>query len=523
MSGEFILAIDVGTQSTRALAFSAQGELVDYAQVVYPAPYVSPRPGWAEQDPEAYWNWVTEAVSRLWLQGKVTAEKVAALALTTQRGTIVLLDGEGRPLRPAIVWLDQRRAVRVPPLGFFWSSVFRFAGLRATLHHLQAEAEINWLREQEPEVLTRTKHYLLLSGYLNHKLTGRYADSVGNQVGYIPFDARKETWTPPGHWKTRALPVERDTLPELAPSGAQLGALTAEAACRLGLTAGLPVIAAASDKACEVLGSGCLELHQGCVGYGTTATFIVNSRRYMEPVALVPPYPSAQAGAFNLEMQTYRGFWMVSWFKEQFAQEDIRLAEAEGISAEEILERKAADIPPGSMGLALQPFWSPGIRYPGPEAKGAIVGFGGIHTKYHVYRAILEGLAYAIRDGLERIEKKSGVPVREVYVSGGGSRSRLVMQITADVLGLPAIRSGTEQTSGLGAAILAATGLGWYSDLSSAVRSMTHSGEIFQPQTDAVRLYDQFYRRVYLHMYPRLRPLYRVVQRITGYPLLQGG
>lgn len=523
ISREILLAIDVGTQSTRALAFAATGELIDYAQVVYPAAYLSPRPGWAEQDPGAYWEWMVQAVNRLWLQGKVRAEAVAALALTTQRSTIVLLDGEGKPLRPAIVWLDQRRAEKVPPVGIFWSTVFRLAGLRATLQHLQAEAEINWLREQEPDLMGRTKHYLLLSGYLNYRLTGQYVDSVGNQVGYIPFDVRKQTWTSPGHWKSRALPVERETLPELVPPGAALGALSAEAASRLGLTAGLPVIAAASDKACEVLGSGCLELHQGCVGYGTTATFIVNSQRYLEPVALVPPYPSAQSGAFNLEMQTYRGFWMVSWFKEQFAQEDIRLAETEGVSAEELLERKAAAVAPGSMGLVLQPFWSPGVRYPGPEAKGAIVGFGGIHTKYHVYRAILEGLAYAIRDGLERIEKKSGVPVREVYVSGGGSRSRLVMQITADVLRLPAIKPGTEQTSGLGAAILAATGLGWYADLPSAVRGMTRAGETFEPQTDIGRLYDELYRRVYLNMYPRLRPLYRAVQQITGYPAFRKG
>ena len=515
---EIILAIDVGTQSTRALAFTAEGQLVDYAQVVYPAPYLSPVPGWAEQAPESYWGWITEAAHKLWSQGTVSAESVAGLTLTTQRGTVVLLDGSGRPLRPAIVWLDQRRANRMPSLGLLWESIFKLAGLKSTLRHLQAEAEINWLLEQEPDILAHTKHYLLLSGYLNYRLTGRYADSVGNQVGYLPFDVRRQTWVQPNHWKSRALPVEREVLPELAPSGSTLGELTAGAATQLGLRTGLPVIGAASDKACEVLGSGCLELHQGCVGYGTTATFIVNSSRYVEPVALVPPYPSAQPGAYNLEMQTYRGFWMVSWFKEQFAQEEMRLAGERGVPAEQILEQKAIEVPPGSLGLVLQPFWSPGIRYPGPEAKGAIIGFGGIHTKYHVYRAILEGLAYAIRDGKEQIEKKSGVKVQEVYVSGGGSRSRLVMQITADVLGLPAYKPSTEQTSGLGAAILAANELGWYRNLPAAVQGMTHKGEMFEPQITDVNLYDRLYRQVYQKMYPKLRPLFRAVQEITGYP-----
>lgn len=515
---ETILAIDVGTQSTRALAFSGEGRLVDYAQVVYPAPYLSPVPGWAEQDPEAYWNWVTEATGKLWAQGKVSAQSVAALALTTQRSTIVMLDDCGRALRPAIVWLDQRRAQQVHSLGIFWESIFKLAGLKPTLRHLMAEAEINWLREQQPEILAQTRHYLLLSGYLNYKLTGDYIDSVGNQVAYLPFDVKKQTWAGTKHWKSRALPIDRAVLPELVPSGAGLGQLTAEAASQLGLRSGLTVIGAASDKACEVLGSGCLELNQGCVGYGTTATFIVNSRRYIEPVALVPPYPSAQPGAYNLEMQTYRGFWMVSWFKEQFAQEEIRLAKEQGIAAEDLLEQKASGVPPGSLGLVLQPFWSPGLRYPGPEAKGAIIGFGGIHTKYHVYRAILEGLAYAIRDGKERIEKKSKVKIQEVYVSGGGSRSKLVMQITADVLGLPAYKPSTEQTSGLGAAILAAYGLGWYQDLPAAVQNMTRRGEVFEPQRSVAQLYDQIYKQVYRSIYPKLRPLFKSVQKITGYP-----
>lgn len=515
---ELILAIDVGTQSTRALAFSGEGQLVDYAQVVYPAPYVSPAPGWAEQAPEAYWNWMTEATGKLWSQGKVSSQAIAALALTTQRSTIVLLDESGRPLRPAMVWLDQRRARQVHSLGFLWESLFKLAGLRPTLRHLMAEAEINWLREEQPEILAQTRHYLLLSGYLNYRLTGRYVDSVGNQVGYLPFDVKKQTWAGPKHWKSLALPIERAALPELEPCGAGLGQLTVEAANQLGLRPGLTVIGAASDKACEVLGSGCLELNQGCVGYGTTATFIVNSRRYIEPVALVPPYPSAQPGAYNLEMQTYRGFWMVSWFKEQFAQEEIRLALEHGVVAEELLEQKAREVPPGSLGLVLQPFWSPGIRYPGPEAKGAIIGFGGIHTKYHVYRAILEGLAYAIRDGKERIEKKSGVKVQEVYVSGGGSRSKLVMQITSDILGLPAYKPSTEQTSGLGAAILGAYGLGWYQDLADAVKSMTQRGEMFEPQKANAEIYEGLYREVYKNMYPKLLPLFKSVQKITGYP-----
>ena len=522
MGEEILLAIDVGTQSVRTLAFDLKGQLIDHARVVYPVPYYSPHPGWAEQDPNFYWESLAESCHKLWNGGKVSVESIAAVALTSQRGTVINLDQSGHPLRPAILWLDQRRAKKLPSLGPIWETIFKISGLSGTLYTLQAEAEINWLRENEPKVLEETAHYLFLSGFLSYKLTGEFADSIGCIVGYVPFDYRRQTWPSPNHWKWKAIPVKADVFPQLVPPGSKMGCISAEAAALTGLLKGLPLIAGASDKACEVLGSGCLEPHQGCIGFGTTATIGVNSKHYVEPIPLVPPYPSANPGAYNLEIQTFRGFWMVSWFKEQFALKEQEIAQERGVSTESLLEEMVAEVPPGSLGLLLQPYWSPGLRFPGPEAKGCIIGFGGIHKREHIYRALLEGLVYSMREGRERIEKRSKVQITELTVCGGGSKSDQVMQITADVFNLPVRRPRVIEASGLGAAILAAVGSGLYPDIKTAVRKMTNVGRVFEPNPKSVKIYDELFKKVYSKTYRRLRPLYRVIQAVTGYPEIPG-
>jgi sugar (pentulose or hexulose) kinase len=174
--------------------------------------------------------------------------------------------------------------------------------------------------------------------------------------------------------------------------------------------------------------------------------------------------------------------------------------------------------PPGAMGLVLQPYWMPGVRYPGPEAKGAVLGFGDVHGRAHLYRAILEGLAYALREGSERSVRRSGVPVRELRISGGGSQSRAAVQLFADVFGLPASRPHTHEAAGLGAAIDVALGVGIHPDAETAVAEMVRINDRFEPAAAASRVYEDLYDSVYLRMYERLQPLYREIRRITGYP-----
>ncbi len=515
--GDHLLVIDNGTQSVRALLFDLRGNLVDKVQVPLES-YFSPQPGWAEQQPSYYWENLCRACQTLWAQTRRPKEAVAGVALTTQRATMVNVDQNGEALRPAIVWLDQRRTEGLPPVGGLWGLAFRLVNMHRTVAYFQAEAEVNWLRTHQPEIWEKTFKYLLLSGYLTYKLTGRFVDSVGCQVGYVPFDYKNLRWAASWDWKWRAAPMEPAKLPELIPPASVLGQVTPQASAATGIPVGRPLIAAAADKACEVIGAGALEPHIGCLSYGTTATINTTHRRYIEVIPLIPPYPAAVPEAYSLEVQVYRGYWMVSWFKKEFAHREQRIAQERGIPPEALFDDLVNQVPPGSMGLTLQPYWSPGLKVPGPEAKGAIIGFGDVHTRAHLYRAILEGLAYALREGMERTIKRSGVPVTELRVSGGGSQSNAAMQLTADIFGLPTSRPHLYETAGLGAAIDAAVGLGLHPDFTTAVREMTHPGDTFDPDPQTRQVYDGLFKRVYKQLYKKLKPLYEEIQDITGYP-----
>jgi sugar (pentulose or hexulose) kinase len=517
VSGDNVLAIDVGTQSVRALVFDPRGELVAQSRIPI-EPYVSPQPGWAEQDAELYWRAIGDACAGLWADGAVRSDAIAGLTLTTQRATVVVTDADGRPLRPAIVWLDQRRTENLEEIGGLTGLAFRALGVRRTVAAFMADCEANWIRANEPAVWTRTRHYLLLSGFLSHRLTGRYVDSVASQVGYLPFDYKRLAWAKTGDWRWRAAPIDPDWVPDLVPPTGALGELTADAAAVVGLPAGTPVIAAAADKACEVLGSGALDPSIGSLSYGTTATINTTQRRYVEPVPLVPPYPAALPGAWTLEVQVYRGYWLVDWFKRQFGAAEVRQADELGVTPEALFDDLVRATEPGAMGLLIQPTWTPGVRIPGPEAKGAMIGFGDVHTRAHLYRAILEGLAYALREGGERAAGRARVPLSELRVSGGGSQSPAAVQLTADIFGLPTGRPHTHETSGLGAAIDATVGLGLHPSIEAAVAAMTRLAETVEPDPDRHRLYDQLYRRVYRRLYDRLKPLYEDIMDITGYP-----
>jgi len=256
----------------------------------------------------------------------------------------------------------------------------------------------------------------------------------------------------------------------------------------------------------------------GSLSYGTTATFNTTNTKYVEAIKHIPAYPAAMPNAFNTEMIVQRGYWMVSWFKREFGLREQQLADERGVAAEEFFDDLLKQVPPGSMGLVLQPYWSPGIRTPGPEAKGAMIGFGDVHTRAHIYRAIIEGLAYALREGKELSEKKSGIKITKLMVSGGGSQSDEAMQITADVFGMTAERPHTFETSALGAAINAAVGIGLYDNYQIAIEHMTHEGDKFEPIAENQAIYDQMYHEVYQKMYQRLSPLYKSIRAITGYP-----
>lgn len=518
MSDQYIFTIDNGTQSVRALLFDTKGNLVGKGKEELEA-YFSKQPGWAEQHPEYYWDSVKKACEKLWESISVDKNKIIAATVTTQRGTVVNVDRQGKPLRPAIIWLDQRRAEVEGELPFLWKCLFKMAGVEDVVHRFREKSQAAWITQNQADIWKKTHKYLLLSGYLTFKLTGEFKDSIASQVGYIPFDYKKRAWAKDSDWRFSVVPeLTKSMLPELIEPGEKLGELTEAAAMHTGLPIGLSVIASASDKACEILGSGGNRPDIACMSYGTTATINTTNKKYVEPIKFLPAYSAAIPGAFSSEIMIYRGFWMVSWFKKEFGLREQHIAQERGIEPEELFDELVNQVPAGSMGLMLQPYWSPGVRDPGPEAKGGIIGFGDVHTRAHIYRAILEGLAYGLKEGLLRLEKRNGIKVKTLRVSGGGSQSDAAMQLTADIFGLPAERPHTYETSGLGAAIDVAVGVGVYQSFDEAIENMTRVGRTFQPNPERVKLYSRLFNEVYLKMYPQLQPLYKSIREITSYP-----
>jgi sugar (pentulose or hexulose) kinase len=207
---------------------------------------------------------------------------------------------------------------------------------------------------------------------------------------------------------------------------------------------------------------------------------------------------------------------MVTWFKQEFGLNEQQRAQEQGVEVEALFDALVDAVPPGADGLVLQPYWAPGLRSPGPEARGAIVGFNDGHTRAHLYRAILEGLAFAMREGSERASQRSGVPVTALRIAGGGSQSRAAMQLTANVFGLPASRPHVYEASGLGAAIDAAVGVGIHPNFKTAVDEMTHLGDTFEPDMAVHHMYNHLYQSVYRQLYPRLQPLYREINKLAG-------
>jgi len=516
---ETILAIDNGTQSIRAMLFDASGTLL-YKSKVEIEPYFSVQPGWAEQQPEYFWDNLCNACNQLWQTCGNKKETIRGVTLTTQRSTLINLDKNGKSLRPAIHWLDQRKVERKRVVNPLLNFIFKIVNMDYAVAFAHAQSESNWLQANQPDIWEKTFKYLFLSGYLSYKLTGEYTDSIGCQVGYVPFDYKHLCWAQSGHLNRKLFPMDMDKLPQLVPQGERLGQISKNASQATGIPEGLPVIAAAADKACEILGTGSITPDIACLSYGTTCTISILTKKYIEVIPFIPPYPSAIPNTYNTEIQIFRGYWMVSWFKKEFGHLERLMAEQQNVVPESLFDEMIKDIPPGSMGLILQPYWTPGVKVPGPEAKGAIIGFGDVHTRAHIYRSILEGLAYALREGTEKTEKRSRTKINEVRISGGGSQSDQAMQITADIFNLPTSRPKIFETSGLGAAIDCAVGLKWHPDFESAVKQMTGISKTFEPHPQHSQLYEGLYQQVYKKMYAHLQKLYESIKDITGYPEL---
>ncbi len=515
----YYLAIDAGTQSIRSAIVGQDGELVDLEKVPI-QPYFSEHPGWAEQHPEYYWQMMCRSTQALLLRQSALKSQLCGVSVTTQRATMINVDADGQPLRPAILWMDDRKADMQPIFSPVIEGLLKPIGVYSLLKHTYRNAEWNWLKQYQPDVIAKTHKFLGLSGYLNFRLCGHYHDSVSSTVGYLPFDYRKQQWHPDKHWMRRLFDVPLSSLPRLFQTGQTIGHISLAATKDTGIPSELPLLAGAADKAAEVLGSGVINDSQiACLSLGTTATVQAVSARYREVERLVPLYPSAVAGMYNSEIMIYKGFWMVSWFRDQFGHLEQQQATSSDQSPEMLLDAILSDVPAGSMGLMTQPYWGAGMRYPDAAAKGTILGFGDVHTRAHVYKSIIEGLGFALRQGLSQTSRKLDRNFTVLRVAGGGSQSDRVMQIMADICNLPTERPHTNEASILGTAVNMAVALGHYPNYATALRRMVRVGARFEPNVEHAALYEQLYNRVYLKMYPRLRPLFQEIKSIVGYPV----
>jgi sugar (pentulose or hexulose) kinase len=506
-SEDLFLVFDAGTQSMRAGLIDIAGRVLDLVKIPI-QPYYSERKGWAEQRVEYYWDKFCKASQEILHRNPALLPNIQAVAITSHRGTYINLDKDGKPLRPAITWLDRRVTSPTRWAPFYLMAAFKVAGLYGYLDNLYRHCYSNWIREFQPDVWEKTESYLLLSGYLHYRLTGRMVESLGSNYGYLPVNRRTFQWSDKKDLIRLLFPIEDGKLPGLVRQGEVIGSITRQASLETSIPQGLPLVASACDKACEALGKGCLDTDTVCLSFGTLATVSTVTDIYTELQTYLTPYPGAVPGSYLTEIPVVRGFWLVSWFLQEFGLNEQLLAKEQGVAPEVLLDNLAKSVPPGSQGLVLQPYWTPFKTQCGDEGRGSIIGFTEVHSRAHLYRALLEGIIYALKDGAEITARKLKKPFSRLRVSGGGAQSLEALQIAADVFGLPVEVPRVSETGALGAAMNAAVGLWYYPDYGAAVECMTGISKVVQPIPQNQDIYDQLYHQVYKKMYPRLKPLY---------------
>ena len=500
-----VLTLDFGTQSVRTSLINKSGEIIYLAKKTYEPMYFSNKKGYAEQHADFYWEDLLECLKELCAAKPKELSDIIAMTVTTFRDSAVLLDKDYKPLRPVILWLDQRLAKAEEKLPAIHRFLFKLVGMKDTIDLNRTRTMAHWVKENEPEIWEKVDKYVNISTYINYKLTGELADSPGGLTGHYPLYYKKHEWYKEGAMKGRIFGVPNRMLPRVIQAGEIIGTLKDEVAEQVGLPKGLKLIASGSDKGCETIGLGCLTPDVGAISYGTACTIEVSNPKYHEPEPFLPAYAAAVPNLYNMDVQIYRGYWMLKWFASEFASELEKEAKTRDIAIEAILDEWLNDVTPGSDGLILQPYWGPGLAR--PLAKGAMVGFSNIHTRKHIYRAIVEGIAFALREGLESIEKSQKQKVKSLRISGGGSLSDEVCQITADIFGLEISRVQTIESTSLGAAIATFTAVKEFKDVHEAVKNMTKFSQTFKPNRENHILYDNIYHNVYLKIYPRLKPL----------------
>ena len=453
MRRRLLLAIDSGSQSTKVSVIDEQGRVHASAQRPL-RPYDTSVPGHAVHPDDDIWDsvWTTcnEALERLRGSG-TDANRVAAVGLCTIRFCRALLDADGRLVEPVLSWMDERVS-----------------------------------RPHDPSD-RRVAHVTTSSGYVTHRLTGRFVDTRATYQGMWPIDQHTGEWsTDPASYDATGMP--RLLLSDLVSPGDLLGTVTPEAAAASGIPVGLPVVATANDKAVEALGCG---LHGEDTVLLSLGTYIAAMTTGSAPVAPDGRYwvnVGATPGSYLHESRGIRrGMWTVSWFRDLVSGVAESPSAGGNESLQDTLNAEAALVPPGCGGLLTLLDWLPPPE--APHRRGALIGFDGTQGRAHIYRSILEGIALTMLGHVSAMEQAVGRRFERVLVAGGGSRSDLMMQIVADVFDRPACRTAMPDAAALGAAVCAAVGIGLHPDWDTAVTRMVAPGRSFAPDPSDVTAY----------------------------------
>lgn len=490
-----LLGVDLGTSSVRVAVVDERGQIRGLGQQEYPIEI--PRPGWAEQDPEAWWE-ATQAACRQAIQARGLApEAITAIGLSGQMHGTVLTTASGDPLGHAIIWADGRSAAVANRLNheIGLARLAELAGNRVSAGFMAAT--LGWLREERPATLDSARWALLPKDFLRLRMTGEAASEPSDASATLLFDIRRGDWSSE---LAEAVGVETELLPPVVPSRTVAGRLTAPAAAALGLRPGIPVVAGAGDQAAQAVGNGVLD--------GTTASCTIGTGgQLLQPAAEPSADPQLRVHCF---CHAVPGTWflmaaiLAAGLSLRWWRDTVGLPSEGGY---EVLDREAEEAGPGAGGVLFLPYLL-GERTPHMDsaARGAFVGLALEHGRGHLARAVMEGVALALREGMGVLAVLTSRP-DALVASGGGAKSRLWRQIQADVFGLPLTTVVGEERAVVGAAMLAGIGTGVFGSFGEAREACVSYGSRTEPRAAVRDQYDRLYG-IYRSLYPALQPVY---------------
>jgi xylulokinase len=493
-----LLGIDVGTGGTRAVLIDLRGRVIGSATAEH-ALMSSPRIGWAEQNPEDWWRAACQAVQECLVRSSTSAREISAIGLTGQMHGLVLLDAQDRVVRPALLWCDQRTEEEC-------REITKQVGA-ARLIELTANPALTgftlpkiwWVRRHEPENWTRVRLLMLPKDYIRFRLTGAHAIDVADASGTLMFDVVHRRWSQP---MLQISKIDEALLPRVFESQEVSGTVHEEGARQSGLRSGIPVVAGAGDQAAGAVGMGIVKPGAVSATIGTSGVvFAATSVPVLEPQGRIHTFCHAIPNRWHVMGVTQGAGLSLRWFRDHFSHE-----KEDGRDSYDRLAEEAATTPPGADGLLWAPYLM-GERTPhlDPNARGALVGITGQHTRAHVIRAILEGVAFSLRDSLT-LFRAIGVPIQSIRLGGGGARSSLWQQIQADIYGMPVELIEADEGAAYGAALLAGVGTGNWPSVEAACETAVRIAKSVSPNPNVVAKMDRQYAE-YKKLYPALREI----------------